>query len=125
MTLFSFNFLFLNSDKTEAIVFSPSETNRQNLQNFESLNLSTSSQVRNLGVMIDNSLKFDKQIASVVGSSFFYLRSLSKIKSFLSTASLEVAVHAFITSRLDYCNSLYYLYNIEAGLLQLSILWCG
>lgn len=43
-----------------------------------------------------------------MGSSFFYLRSLSKIKSFLSTASLEVAVHAFITSRLDYCNSLYY-----------------
>ncbi len=64
---------------------------------------------------IDNGLKFDKQISSVVGSSFFYLRSLSlklnflsKIKFFLSKASLEVAIHAFITSRLDYWNSLYY-----------------
>jgi len=30
-----------------------------------------SSQVRNLGMEIDNGLKFDWQIASVVGSSFF------------------------------------------------------
>lgn len=68
----------------------------------------TSAKVRNLGVVIDNNLQFDRQIASVVGSSFFHLRSFAKIKSFLSNASLEVAIQAFITSRLDYCNSLYY-----------------
>ncbi len=102
------NFLFLNLDKSEVIVFVPSETRTQNTLNLEFLNFAISSQVRNLGVEIDNGLKFDKQISSVVGSSFCYLRSLSKIKTFLSKASLEVAIHTFITSRLDYSKSLYY-----------------
>lgn len=102
------NVLFLNSDKSEAIVFCPSEHRRQHLPNLDLLNLTISAKVCNLGVVIDNNLQFDRQIASVVGSSFFHIRSFSKIKSFLSNASLEVAILAFITSRLDYCNSLFY-----------------
>ncbi len=46
-------------------------------------------------------------ISSVIGSSFYQLRLLSKIKNFLTPKTLEMAVLAFITSRLDYCNSLY------------------
>ncbi len=39
---------------------------------------------------------------------FFQLRLLSKIKSFLSLKTLEIAIHALITTRLDCnCNSLY------------------
>ncbi len=102
------NVLFLNPDKTEVIVFSPSEHMPSVQINLRTLNSFISPHVRNLGVVFDNSLKFDKQISAVVGSSFFHLRSLSKIKSFLSKSSLEVAIHAFITSRLDYCNSLYF-----------------
>ncbi len=95
------NFLFLNPDKTEVIVFSPSEHGASIQPNLGNLNPFISPHVQNLGVVFDNSLKFDKQISAVVGSSFFHLRSLSKIKSFLSKSSLEVAIHAFITSRLD------------------------
>ncbi len=43
---------------------------------------------------------------TTVGSSFFHLPSLFEIKSFLSKSSLEVVIHAFVTFRLDYCNSL-------------------
>ncbi len=32
---------------------------------------------------------------------------IAKIKSFLSFKDLETVIHAFISSRLDYCNSLY------------------
>ncbi len=32
----------------------------------------------------------------------------TKIETFLSFNDLEVVIHAFIMSRLDYCNSLYY-----------------
>ncbi len=60
-----------------------------------------------LGVFWDQSLKFDKQINAVISSCFFQLRLLSKIKSFLSVKTLEIAIHALITTRLDYCNSLY------------------
>ncbi len=51
--------------------------------------------------------KFDRQINSVVKSSFFQLRLLSKAKPFLSFKNLEKVIHAFITSKLDYSNSLY------------------
>ncbi len=61
----------------------------------------------NLGVFWDQGLKFDKQINAVISSCFFQLRLLSKIKPFLSLKTLEIAIHALITTRLDYCNSLY------------------
>ena len=38
----------------------------------------------------------------------------AKIKSFISTTDLETVVHAFISSRLDYCNSLYSACNKKA-----------
>ncbi|KAI2645342.1 hypothetical protein H4Q32_028855 [Labeo rohita] len=50
---------------------------------------------------------FGKQISAVVKASFYQLRLLSKVKPFLSRADLEKAVHAFISSRIDYCNALY------------------
>ena len=59
-------------------------------------------------VIIDPMLSFDKQISTVVKSSFFQLRSIAKIKKMLSMKDLQTVIHAFITSRLDYCNSLYF-----------------
>lgn len=44
---------------------------------------------------------------SVVKSAFFQFKMIAKIKSFLSFKDLENVIHAFISSRLDYCNSLY------------------
>ncbi len=63
---------------------------------------------RNLGVLFDHNLKFDKQISAVVKSCFFHLCQLSKVKPFLSQSNFQMVVHAFVTTRLDYCNSLYY-----------------
>ncbi len=42
-----------------------------------------------------------------MSASFFQLRSLHKLKSFLSFGDLETVIHAFISTRLDYCNVLY------------------
>lgn len=47
-----------------------------------------------------------KQISSVVKTSFYQLRIISKLKSVLSYNDLEKVIHAFITSRLDYCSYL-------------------
>ena len=61
-----------------------------------------------LGVWIlDSALKFDRQINAVVKGAFFQLRQIAKIKNFLSRPDLEKVIHALISSRLDYCNSLY------------------
>jgi len=54
--------------------------------------------VRNLGVVFDESLKFERQINSVVKSCFFQLRLLSKVKTFLSFKNFEKVIHAFINT---------------------------
>ena len=65
----------------------------------------TKPSARNLGVIFDSELCFNKQISSVVKNSFYQLRIISKIKHSLSYHDL--VIHAFITPRLDDCNSLY------------------
>ncbi len=62
----------------------------------------------NLGLIFDSKLKFDQQINTVVKFSFLYiyLSTISKLKSILYFDDLEKVVHAFVSSRLDYCNAL-------------------
>ena len=57
---------------------------------------------------MDCDFLMDKQINSVLKSAFFQLRILSKVKAFLSFADFEKVIHAFISTRLDYCNELYF-----------------
>ena len=47
-------------------------------------------------------------ITNVCQAGFFYLHNIRCIKMYLSRDSLLTLVHAFITSRLDYCNALLY-----------------
>ena len=109
------NFLKLNEDKTECIIFSASATQDGPALNLGALASYTRSSVKNLGVTFDCSMKFDKQISNVVRMSFFQLCLLAKVKPFLNRHDLEKAIHALISSRLDYCNALY------IGLNQTSI----
>uniref|UniRef100_A0A8C6PWD8 Reverse transcriptase domain-containing protein n=1 Tax=Nothobranchius furzeri TaxID=105023 RepID=A0A8C6PWD8_NOTFU len=105
MTWTSGNFRSLNDQKTEAILFAPSRHSDSSLTDCGSFNGQLSASVTNLGVKLDSALSFDTHINGVISSSFFHLRRLSKIKSFLSRHDLETVVHAFIAVRLDYCNS--------------------
>ncbi|XP_043929396.1 uncharacterized protein LOC122803772 [Protopterus annectens] len=65
---------------------------------------------------MDKDLCFRGHINRVVASSFYQLRRLAKVKPFLSRCDLEIVVHAFITSRLDYCNSI--LFGVSQGALS-------
>ncbi len=85
-------FLFLNESKTEVIVFGPSKNSGSRSIDLDYLAPFTSSCIKNLGVFWDQGLKFDKQINAVISSCFFQLRLLSKIKSFLSLKTLEIAI---------------------------------
>lgn len=70
------------------------------------LSFNVHSSVKSLGVYSDNGFKLDRQISSVIKSSFFQLRLVTKNKAYLPPRDLERAKHAFITSCLDYCMSL-------------------
>ena len=68
--------------------------------------ISQSSTVKNLGVMFDSTLSFDQHIKDITKIAFFHLRNIAKIRSSLSMANAEILIHAFVSSRLDYCNVL-------------------
>ena len=51
---------------------------------------------------------FFMHVSSICRSSFCHLRNLSRIRKYLTKESAAVVVHAFATSRLDYCNALLY-----------------
>ncbi len=66
----------------------------------------TSSTVKNLGVILDSNLSFENHISHVTKTVFFHLRNSAKLRNMLSVSDAEKLVHAFMTSRLDYCNAL-------------------
>uniref|UniRef100_A0A8C1LY92 Reverse transcriptase domain-containing protein n=1 Tax=Cyprinus carpio TaxID=7962 RepID=A0A8C1LY92_CYPCA len=101
------NFLKFNEDKTEIILFRPGGTINTPDVDLGDLKSYVKPVVKNLGVLMDGDFKLDKQINLVVKSCFYQLRQLSKVKSFVSFTDFERVIHAFISSRLDYCNSLY------------------
>ena len=105
------NRLKLNGDKTEVILIG---TPRQlNKVEFSSINIcgseiSTKPVVKNLGVFIDSDLKMKSQVNHVVKVCYSALHMLRKLKHHLSKQAMHTLVQAFVISRLDYANSLYY-----------------
>ena len=101
------NFLQLNDSKFELVLFGPPDSITHIHNNLGNLSTAVKPHAKNLGVLFDSAFKFDKQVNTIVKTSFFHLRSIAKIKSFLSAHNLEIVIHALISSRLAYCNSLY------------------
>jgi len=104
------NFLCLNSDKTEVMMIGPKQLNNisphhQKLLN--GLSPSFSQQVKSLGVIIDQDLSLNSHVKHITKTSFFHLRNTAKVRNFLPFEDAEKLIHAFVTSRLDYCNALF------------------
>ena len=66
------------------------------------------SQVKNLGCSLDSNLCIRELIRNVCKAAFFYSHNIRRKRRYLSNDSLRTLVHAFVTSRLDYCNGLLY-----------------
>ena len=67
-----------------------------------------SSAVLDLGVNIDGQLTMAVHVAVLRRSFLFQLRQLRMVRSSLTLEAAKTLVHAFFSSRLDYCNSLLY-----------------
>uniref|UniRef100_A0A8C6VWU7 Reverse transcriptase domain-containing protein n=1 Tax=Nothobranchius furzeri TaxID=105023 RepID=A0A8C6VWU7_NOTFU len=101
------SFLQLNEDKTEIRICAPDKLVPKVRDSLGQLASHTKPSVRNLGVTFDPGLTLDSHVSSLVGSSFFHLRNIAKLSPILSRSELETVIHSFISSRLDYCNSLF------------------
>lgn len=97
--------IFYNLIKIKRVmIFAPDNITPKFRQFFGGLALSDRNDMRNLGVIFDRALCFNSHINSVVRSCFFHLRNTAQIRSIVSIKEIEILVHGFISSRLDYCN---------------------
>ena len=61
---------------------------------------------RDVGVLVDSHLTLSKYVNSVCKSAFFPISNICRIRKYLDRDNCERLVHAFISSKLDSCNSL-------------------
>ena len=106
------HFLQLNPGKTEIMVFgTPSVLGKLSIRGTfldSETCIRFSPVAKNLGFRLDESLTFNKQVATLKSNCFIKLRAIAKMKSFLTIKQMTMLVQAVILSMLDYCNALYY-----------------
>ena len=103
------NRLKLNPDKTELIVFGPK--NNLGKVNMTSMTLDgtlipLSSQVRDLGVILDSELTFEQHSKLIFKACMYTIKQQWIVKSLLTRQACETLVSSLIMSRVDYCNGL-------------------
>ena len=104
--------LKLNPDKTEFIIIG-NKTDRGELTKEFPVSLlqsevSPATIVRNLGVTFDSDHSFNSHVANLCRACYYHMRDLRRIRRFLNTESALLLANALVSSRLDYCNSLFY-----------------
>ncbi len=96
-----FSFLFLV--QTEVIAFG-------NKDDIFKVHAYLDSRVQTTKNLIKNRLDWgdsgDRSVKAVTKPAYYHLKNIARIRCFVSSQDLEKLVHAFITSRVDYCNGL-------------------
>ena len=108
------NKLKINDSKTEFFMFRSPQL-RCDLSglsvNVGETKITQSLKVRDLGVTFDQFLNCDDHTTAICRSTYFHIiRNIGKIRNLLSYNVCSTIIHALISCRLDYCNSL--LYNV-------------
>ena len=106
------NKLLLNPSKTEFLLIG---TKQQRLKFSQLTTLSlgndiipVSSSARNLGFIFDSDMSFTDQINSLSKSCHFHIRDIRRIRHLLPLSAATVSCdNSLVSSKLDYCNSLY------------------
>ncbi|KAF7245399.1 RNA-directed DNA polymerase from mobile element jockey [Varanus komodoensis] len=97
------NKLKLNPDKTEVLLVGGSNSWVGDLDLvLNGVALPLKDRVCSLGVLLDLELTLEAQVSAVARSAFLQLRLIHQLHSYLATVT-----HALVTSRLDFCNTLY------------------
>ena len=103
------NWLKLNDDKTEFIIFGSKE-NLEHVQTKEikisEVSVDRVASVKSIGATLDSHLTMESQVAAICKSSWFHLHQISKIKEYLTRDQLQTVIQAYVISRLDQNNSL-------------------
>ena len=103
--------LMLNDGKTELLVLGTrqqlSKINISHLRVDDAI-VAPSTSVRNLGSYFDKNFTMATHVNKTCSAAFFHLHNIRQIRKFLSQEATETLIYAFVTSKVDYCNSLLY-----------------
>ena len=113
------HFLKINPDKTELLVLIPKTLEKELIikgTSFDGHSVRFSNEVKNVGVWLDKNLNFNSHVNHIVSHCYKLLKDIGRIRNVLSKQHTEMLIHAVITSRLDYCNSLFF--NMSKSNLQ-------
>ncbi len=104
------NKLMLNDAKTELLhVSSRFSKSVSNIRiNIGDTSIAPSETVRDLGITLDSNLTMTSHVNSVCRSASYAIHRIGKLRRYLDAGNTEKLVHAFISSRLDNCNSILY-----------------
>ena len=104
------NELKLNKEKTDILLIHSEFRNSPSLDEtiLGNEQLTMARTVTNLGIIFDREISFNYQINQLCRTSFFLLRNLFKIRKYLADEATSKVVHAFVTTKLEYCNHLYF-----------------
>jgi len=59
----------------------------------------------NLGIVVDSQSSMYAHVAAVCHDGYYQLRQLRPLKRSMTDEAIKTLTHAFISSRLDYCNA--------------------
>src|SRR6188508_2778687 len=107
----SLNRLTANPAKTEFLLIGTHQQRSKIVNSsicFNGLPISPSPNARNLGVEFDSDLSYTHHISNICRSSFFQIRQIRQIRPSLNTNSAKLLANALVSTKLDYCNSLFY-----------------
>ena len=100
----------MNNDKTEIMLAGTlSKLNQIDVKNisFDGVNVTLSSKVKNLGVILDEHFTMDQAVSQVRTSCYFEMRKIAHLRPLISEDSTKQLISSFVLSKLDYCNALY------------------
>ena len=105
------NKLLLNPSKTEFLLIGIKQQ-RLKFSQLTTLSLGNdiipvSSSARNLGFIFDSDMSFTDQINSLSKSCHFHIRDIRRIRHLLPLSAATALANSLVSSKLDYCNSLY------------------
>ncbi|MGK2863852.1 MAG: RNA-directed DNA polymerase [Chitinophagaceae bacterium] len=110
---FCVNKLALNSSKTEFLMIGTKQQCNKLPDDskkliFDNQIINRSEHARNLGVVFDSDLSYKQHISNLCRCSFLNVRMVSRIRNLLDIKTAKMLVCSLVTSRLDYCNSLWF-----------------
>ena len=51
-------------------------------------------------------MSLSPHVITIVKGAFYHIRNIFKITKYISKSTTEILIHSFVSSKLDFCNSL-------------------